>query len=66
MGWPKILEGANEGNPVVCGGVVMSELHQSVVQQCFMLNFGGGPITWTGVYDLPLPLAFSGNTIFSS
>ena len=64
MGWPGILEGGNEGNPVVCGGVVASEYHQSVVQRCFMLNMGrdtgDNSYAWTGVYDLPWPLAYSG------
>ena len=62
MGWPRILEGGNEGNPVVCGGVVTSQYHQSVVQRCLMLNMGRehNSYAWTGVYDLPWPLAYSG------
>ena len=66
MGWPRIMEGENEGNPVVCGGVVTSEHHQSVVRSCFMLNFGDGSFKWTEINDLPWPLAFSGILFFLS
>ena len=60
LGWREIAEGSNAGNPVVCGGVVTSELHQSVVESCYMLNFRNGSYEWTEAEPLPWPLAHSG------